>query len=310
MDTQSQIRRYAIVKHLYQKFGNSMPWFFSSGDLQGLGIQVLHPDISDDGALQFDPCFFRPYPERVLQKWLLIIPPQTIPPLTARPDVTSMIQMEEETGIKNEAARATYKAAKKLYGPDEWEDHARQTHRYIDAHLECARIGLPEGYSLLSLGSIYCFRQGGNPERLSWRIHDTFEDCDESLPNPHAIITLTSDVPANNAKHCLTLHEMQAILGIMVVRTSHRPFCSHPLHPLLVLSYAGEKHGRIIQASLHGQHLVLQCSPLWSFADDKKAPVELFLRYMISQLVEVARWEKPNPAAHSLVDPIASMQLK
>lgn len=73
---------------------------------------------------------------------------------------------------------------------------------------------------------------GGNPERVDWRIHNIFEDCNESLPNPHAIITLTSDVPANNAKHCLTLHEMQAILGIMVIRTIHRPFSSHPLHPV------------------------------------------------------------------------------
>jgi uncharacterized iron-regulated protein len=78
----------------------------------------------------------------------------------------------------------------------------------------------------------------------------------------------------------------------------------------LVVSYTGEKHGRIIQASLHGQHLLLQYSPLWSFADDQTAPVELFVRYQISQIVEMARVEKPNPAAASLVDPIASMQLK
>ncbi|KAJ5889995.1 hypothetical protein N7504_010805, partial [Penicillium tannophilum] len=219
--------------------------------------------------------------------------------------------MEEETGIKNEAARATYKSSKVLCGPDEWQDNARHTHRHIEVHLVCYRIGLPKCHSLFSLGSIHRRRtkgsigdpptiEGGNPERVDWRIHNIFEDCNESLPNPHAIITLTSDVPANNAKLCLTLHEMQAILGIMVTRTIHRPFCSHPLHPLLVLSYTGEKHGRIIQASLHGHQLVLQCSPLWSFADDKKAPVELFLRYKISQLVEVARWEKPNPAINSL----------
>ncbi|KAJ5556389.1 hypothetical protein N7494_000304, partial [Penicillium frequentans] len=249
MDKQSQIRRYEAVKHLYQKFGRSMPWFFSPGDLQGLGIQVLYPDVLDDGALQFDPCFFRPYPERVLQKYPLDIvqmaaeyPPKEIPPLSARPDVTSMIQMEEETGIKNEAARATYKSLMVLCGPDEWQDNARCTHRHIEAHLKCYRIGLPEGYSLFSLGSIHRTRTkgtigdpptivGGNPERVDWRIHNIFEDCNESLPNPHAIITLTSDVPANNAKHCLTLHEMQAILGIMVIRTLHRPFCSHPLHP-------------------------------------------------------------------------------
>ncbi|KAJ6103815.1 hypothetical protein N7486_004037 [Penicillium sp. IBT 16267x] len=174
-----------------------------------------------------------------------IYPPQTISPLTSRPEVTSMIQMEEETGIKNEAARAIYNSTKQLLGPDEWEHHARSTKSHIEGHLRCARIGLPEGSSLFSLGSLHCHRtkktvgdpptiEGGNPERVNWRIHHTFEDCNKSLPNPHAIIILTSDVPANNAKHCLTLHEMQAILGIMVIRTSHRPFRSHPLHPALL----------------------------------------------------------------------------
>jgi hypothetical protein len=105
MDIQSQIRRCEAVKHLYQQFGISKPWFFSPDDLQGLGIQTLQIDVTGDGSLQFDPCFFRPYPERVLQKYPLDLvqmaaefPPQTLGPLTSRPDVTSMIRMEEETG--------------------------------------------------------------------------------------------------------------------------------------------------------------------------------------------------------------------
>jgi hypothetical protein len=85
-------------------------------------------------------------------------PPQTLHPLTSRPDVTSMIRMEEETGVKNEAARATYKAAMTLLGPDEWQDHARETHSHINRHLSYARIGLPKHSSLVSLGSLHCLR--------------------------------------------------------------------------------------------------------------------------------------------------------
>lgn len=77
----------------------------------------------------------------------------------------------------------------------------------------------------------------------------------------------------------------------------------------MVLSYTGQKHGRIIQASLHGDNLLLQYSQLWNFADDETAPVELFIRYNISQVGGIARVEKPNLALESLVGPIASMDL-
>lgn len=106
---------------------------------------------------------------------------------------------------------------------------------------------------------------GGNPELVEWRIHNIFEDCNESLPNPHAIITLTSDVPANNAKLCLTLHEMQAILGIMVTRTIHRPFCSHPLHPV-----SNEHLNYHIQGFTDGY---LFCSS-WFFPSQEKSTEE------------------------------------
>ncbi|KAJ5953352.1 hypothetical protein N7454_000248 [Penicillium verhagenii] len=296
MDRPSQIRRYEAVKHLYEKFKPTMPWFFSTGDLQDLGIQTLQIDVTRDGSLQFDPCFFLPHHESVLQKYPIdpvqiaaTYPPLHIPQLTSRPDVTSMIQMEEETGIRNEAARATFKSTRELGGPDEWHDHARETHCYAMALLDFPRIGLRKGHSLFSLATINdsyrvltSIRTKGaisdpqtaaaySAERVYWRIHGFFEDPDKSLPHPHAIMGLTSDVPVNNARHCLTLHEMQAILSIMVIRTTHRPFRSQPLHPLLVISFAGEKHGRIIQASLHGHRLVVQFSPLWSFTDEKKS---------------------------------------
>jgi len=58
----------------------------------------------------------------------------------------------------------------------------------------------------------------------------------------------------------------------------------------------GQKHGRIIQASLDGENLVLQYSQLWSFEDDDTAPVELFVRYNIGQPVGLERpEERPDP---------------
>ncbi|KAJ5940856.1 hypothetical protein N7516_001024 [Penicillium verrucosum] len=102
--------------------------------------------------------------------------------------------------------------------------------------------------------------------------------------NPHAIMELLSDVPANHVENCLTLQE------------------------LLVFSYTGHKHGRIIQASIHRESLLLQYSQLWSFADDETAPVELFVRYDMSQPVPIAL-EESNPIIGSLVGPAAFMSL-
>ena len=73
-----------------------------------------------------------------------------------------------------------------------------------------------------------------------------------------------------------------------------------------MLCHMGEKHGRIIQASLHGNHLVLQFSPLWSFGDDKTAPVELFVRYAISEIVRLETLDLGIP---SLGEGVASMCL-
>jgi len=42
-----------------------------SYDLQMFGIQASQIDMTEDGRLQFDPCFFQPYPETVLEKYPL-----------------------------------------------------------------------------------------------------------------------------------------------------------------------------------------------------------------------------------------------
>lgn len=75
---------------------------------------------------------------------------------------------------------------------------------------------------------------------------------------------------------------------------------------LLVLSYMGEQHGRIIQASFDGENLVLQYSQLWSFEDDDTAPVELFMRYNISRTVGL---ERSDACVRALAESVASMNL-
>lgn len=69
----------------------------------------------------------------------------------------------------------------------------------------------------------------------------------------------------------------------------------------------GQKHGRIIQASYdEEENLILQYSQLWCFEDEATAPVELFVRYNIGQLVGL---ERPQFDVPSLRESFTSMNL-
>lgn len=74
----------------------------------------------------------------------------------------------------------------------------------------------------------------GLNRRNYWRILSLREVFQSSF-NPHAIMELLSDVPANPVENCLTLQEVSAILTVMVARTSNRPFRDHPIHPVSIL---------------------------------------------------------------------------
>lgn len=69
MDVETQRTRRSALKHFYQRLENWESFFLSPDDLQSLGIKAFQVGIADDGTLQFDPCFFRPHPDRVLQKY-------------------------------------------------------------------------------------------------------------------------------------------------------------------------------------------------------------------------------------------------
>ncbi|KAJ5458583.1 hypothetical protein N7475_009971 [Penicillium sp. IBT 31633x] len=96
---------------------------------------------------------------------------------------------------------------------------------------------------------------------------------------PEGPIDKLSHIPANHADQGLSFDEVRGIANMMLVRISHWLFRGYSIHPLLVLSYMGEKYGRINQASFDGQNLFSRYPQLWSFQDDDVAPVEIFMRY-------------------------------
>lgn len=69
----------------------------------------------------------------------------------------------------------------------------------------------------------------------------------------------------------------------------------------------GKQHGRITQIVIEEGRIVLQYSKLWSFEVEATAPLELFIRYIISQPVGI---ERPSSAGSRLrLDPVTGMPL-
>lgn len=60
-----------------------------------------------------------------------------------------------------------------------------------------------------------------------WSVRDLLEDPVQSSPMSHAIISVVSDVIADDANQCLTLSEVTAIVATMICQTTHGPFRDH-----------------------------------------------------------------------------------
>ncbi|KAJ5284001.1 hypothetical protein N7505_001981 [Penicillium chrysogenum] len=304
MDAQTLIRRHDVLKNLHQRVNDCESFFLSPSDLQGLGIQAFGVGITEDGILQF-----HPYTSKISNDG----PPK----LDNCPDFDSILKNVLTTYPNAEdPMTVAYEEAMMVSGPDEWESHAFQTQYYMSWHIDTHRKGRPTCSSLMDLGSLRLRRtekKRNDPPisehafGLCWRIQTLFHDSEENAPLPHAIIDTVAHVPANHADQSLTLHEVRAIVNMMLIRTSHRPFRRYSIHPLLAHILYGRTTRKDHQASFDGENLILQYSPLWSFEDDDTAPVELFIRYYISQLVGL---ERADASVRGLAESVALMDLE
>lgn len=69
----------------------------------------------------------------------------------------------------------------------------------------------------------------GRPE---WHVLDLLEHDFEGSPMPHAIISVVSDVTADDADQSLTSCEVTAIVATMICRTSHGHCLDGRVHPV------------------------------------------------------------------------------
>lgn len=160
MHARTKPTRHPVLTLLYRRLKDHESFILSPSNLQDLGIQASQVDVTDDGILQFQPCFFRPYPERVLQLYPLDTSAMTegLPELYDQPDFERIFRIwvlqKNFCQNRSKVARNEYEERALVRSPDEWETHARETEYYISLVHNSPRKGRPGLSSLLDLGSL------------------------------------------------------------------------------------------------------------------------------------------------------------
>jgi hypothetical protein len=100
---------------------------------------------------------------------------------------------------------------------------------------------------------------------------------------PHIMATIAHGDPHDNGS--LLLKEIQAIIALMIVRLVNNSVPEHNIVPVLQYSYTGDKHGRVLQAYMSHESLVIRVTKFYDFSAKLDAHLKLLLQYMVGDLV-------------------------
>lgn len=161
MNSHAKAQRDQRLKQLYDQVDDYGFVFLSPEDLQVCGIQASQVDITEDGTLLFNPCFFRPHPERVLEKYPLdpLKNAPYTPPLKFRMDWDTLFEniKKGSPGIKHEdAVKLTNHefSLKTAMMASNWYGQTDETHHHIMGQIGLhPRKGRPGLLSFFDLGS-------------------------------------------------------------------------------------------------------------------------------------------------------------
>jgi hypothetical protein len=157
MVAKSRTMRIESLERLLQELHSCDSVFLSPDDFQKLGIQASQIDMTEDGGLHFDPCFFQPHPERVLEKYPLDLlnMEQDMEPLNLEVDFNDILEecLEVCPDVDEaiELAIWEFNIDIQLHEGD-WLAHSYQTWVHIDCLLNADdRKGLSKSLSLSDL---------------------------------------------------------------------------------------------------------------------------------------------------------------
>jgi hypothetical protein len=79
--TEPQVQPHTFLRCLLRQLQSLDSKFPSSEEVQGLGIQAFEVSLTpiNHGTLEFDPCFFKPHPDKLLEKYPLLVDHPDVP---------------------------------------------------------------------------------------------------------------------------------------------------------------------------------------------------------------------------------------
>lgn len=135
--------RDSVLHSLYLRVKEYKSFFLSLEDLKALGIRASRVEKSQDRDIHFNPCFFQPYPERVLQKYPLENP-NGISNLN-RPNLDDFLRKVEQEYPDQKypiiKAKSLYKEYLSSWPDDQWELKAIETETHMGCQLSSLRKG-------------------------------------------------------------------------------------------------------------------------------------------------------------------------
>lgn len=158
MDSATQ-EPHALLKRLSQQLKALEPDHPSNDDLQRLGIQVSQVVTVNDEIILFNPCFFRPHPDRLLQKYPVNPDPEENekpPRLRLVPTFDEILEdCQEEYSDPEEVQQAVesqIEALQDLQYDDDWYMQGLSIYDYMGWQLHASRIIEPGIRCLWDLG--------------------------------------------------------------------------------------------------------------------------------------------------------------
>lgn len=148
MDADENTMRDDSLKRTHQQVDSCESVFLSPDDLQMFGIRAFQVGMTEDGDLQFNPCFFLPEEFRVLKEYPLDpLNMSDMSPLNPRPDYDAILEKcnkvwpEADEAIKN--ATEEYNELLGSFA-DDWITHARDTREHVKCQMSAKnRGGMP-----------------------------------------------------------------------------------------------------------------------------------------------------------------------
>ncbi|KAJ6186356.1 hypothetical protein N7519_007657 [Penicillium mononematosum] len=235
MDAKCQDNRH-VLNSLYLKLKDYQSIFLTVEDLKLLGVEASRVGIFNE-QLQFDPCFFRPHPERVLHKYPL--GRNDIERLDSPPTLYDFLNEAKKFSTDEKEQLTIAKSSHKAHYEDSThcgcDSIALDAYEHVDSHLTRPRRRNPDDekfrdwFHLESLTDFEYFdwekglKKGDplpiqiSPRDMYWVVKSAYRPWDNgNRAKPHCIINVLSTAYASEEDQSLTLHELKAIVNVML----------------------------------------------------------------------------------------------